>query len=281
MRIPELRVTARRRGLLVLATALVCVGCMAPAAQESQAPSDIPAVTASASASATAKPTPSATSESSAALAPSPTSSQTTAQHYSEGDTVAVTGDGLAVRQGPSTAYGLLAARRGVEVLSSPYRLTSGEQLIVRAGPLAIDGRDWYSVAHSDEAIQWTDPDRPDVGFSGWIAANDGATELIRFVAAASDPCCFIESGVGPATTAEVPTLPSAPGAVRGFVLTVGQADPAGSCHVRVIDDTDQVLLEETIVGWLNPLALWPGDADRLTIETECSWSLRVGNFVG
>ena len=281
MRIPELRVTARRRGLLVLATALVCVGCMAPAAQESQAPSDIPAVTASASASATAKPTPSATSESSAALAPSPTSSQTTAQHYSEGDTVAVTGDGLAVRQGPSTAYGLLAARRGVEVLSSPYRLTSGEQLIVRAGPLAIDGRDWYSVAHSDEAIQWTDPDRPDVGFSGWIAANDGATELIRFVAGASDPCCFIESGVGPATTAEVPTLPIAPGAVRGFVLTVGQADPAGSCHVRVIDDTDQVLLEETIVGWLNPLALWPGDADRLTIETECSWSLRVGNFVG
>ena len=70
MLFPELRVTARRRGLLVLATALVSIGCAAPGTQESQAPSDTPAATASASASATAAPTPSATSEPSATPAP-------------------------------------------------------------------------------------------------------------------------------------------------------------------------------------------------------------------
>ncbi len=51
LRMWELRVTAHRRSLAVLATALVCIGCTAPAAQVSQAPSDT-AATASPSASA-------------------------------------------------------------------------------------------------------------------------------------------------------------------------------------------------------------------------------------
>jgi len=44
---------------------------------------------------------------------------------------------------------------------------------------------------------------------------------------------------------------------------------------VRVTDDNDQVLLDETIVGWSNPSAWWPGDGDRLVIDTTCSRSLR------
>jgi hypothetical protein len=284
MRIPDLRVTACRPSLAVLAMALVCIGCTAPTAQESQAPSDTPAVTASASASATATPTPSATSEPSATLAPSPTSSPT-ADHYSAGDVLAVTGDGLAVREGPGTAYTMLGAARsdnsGTEVLGSPYRLAAGEQLVVGQGPLTIDGRDWYGVAHSDDAIHWTPPDEPEAGIQGWIAANDGAAHFVRLVAEGSDPCCFMESGVGSATTAAIPTLPvGAPGAIRGFTLMIGHTDPAGSCHVRVTDDTDQVLLDQTVVGWGNPGAWWPGDGDQLVIDTECSWSLRVGNFV-
>ena len=283
MRIPELRVNAGRRSPLVLAAALVCIGCAAPAAQESQAPSNIPARTPSASASATTTPTPSATSEPSAT--PSPTSSPT-ADHYSAGDVLAVTGDGLAVREGPATAYTVLAATRwddsGSEVLGSPYRLVAGEQLVVGQGPLTIDGRDWYAVAHSDDSIQWTAIDEPESGIYGWIAANEGEADFVRLVAEGSDPCCFVQSGVGSATTAVVPALPvGVPGAIRGFTLTIGHSDPAGSCHVRVTDDADQVLLDQTIVGWSNPGAWWPGDGDQLIIETECSWSLRVGNFVG
>jgi hypothetical protein len=65
---PELRITDRRRRLAALATALVCIGCTAPAAQQSQVPSGTVAVTGSAHPSASSSPTPvpptpSATSE--------------------------------------------------------------------------------------------------------------------------------------------------------------------------------------------------------------------------
>lgn len=195
---------------------------------------------------------------------------------------MAVTGDGLAVREGPGTAYTLLDAARwddsGTEVLGSPYRLVAGEQLVIGQGPLAIDGRDWYSVRHTDDEIRWTPPGDPGSGIHGWIATNDEAAEFVRLVVEASDPCCFVESGVGPSTTATVPTLPVPPsGGMRGFTLTVGHVDPAAACHVLVTDHTGEVLLDDTIVGWGNPGAWWPGEGGRLVIETECAWSLNVG----
>jgi len=197
-----------------------------------------------------------------------------------------VTADGLAVRQGPSTASPLVDAARwadgGVEVLGSPYRLTQGEELVIGPGPLGIDGREWYQVRHTDGEIQWTPPDDPGTGIQGWIAANDGDAEFARLVTDVSDPCCFVDSGVGPATTSEVPTLPvPATGGMRGLTLTIGHPDPAGSCDVRVTDDTGEILLAQTIVGWGNPGAGWPGEGGRLRIDTECSWSLSVGIFVG
>jgi hypothetical protein len=237
-------------------------------------------------ASQTAQPRTASPSASSASnLEASPTS-RPRAERYRLDDIVAVTVDGLAVRQGPGTGYTMLAAARwggdGIQVLGSPYRLAAGEELIVGQGPLAIDGRDWYAVRHTDEEIQWTPPGDPESAIHGWIATIDGAEEFVRLVAEASEPCCFYESGVGPATTAEVATLPAGPpGASRGFVITLGHAEPVGSCHIRVIDESDQVLLDETVVGWGNPGAWWPGEGDRLVIETDCSWSLRVGNFLG
>jgi hypothetical protein len=196
-----------------------------------------------------------------------------------------VTGDGLAVRQGPGTAYTLLAAARwdddGVEVLGSPYRLSVGDELVIGQGPLAIDGRDWYGVMNSDRAINWTLPGDPEFGVPGWVAANDGAAAFVRLVTQASDSCCFSNSGIGPATTGEVPAPPTPQGGSRGVEITVGHADPAESCHVRVADETGHVLVEETIVGWGNASGWWPGEGSRLLIETECSWSLRVGYWVG
>ena len=119
MRIPELRVTTSRRSLPLLATTLVCIGCTAPAAQESQAPSDTPVVTASASATATAMPTPSATSE------PSPTPAPTLAFEPPDGilppnSIVAVVVDELQLRAGP----GLAAAVTGLASAGERFAVT-------------------------------------------------------------------------------------------------------------------------------------------------------------
>ena len=70
-------------------------------------------------------------------------------------------------------------------------------------------------------------------------------------------------------------------GGMRGITLTIGHPDPAGSCDVRVTDDVGEILLDDTIVGWGNPGAWWPGEGGHLTIDTECSWSLRVNISVG
>lgn len=56
MRIPDFRVTAFRRSLAIFATALICIGCSAPTAQETHAQSDAAATTASAEPTLTAEP---------------------------------------------------------------------------------------------------------------------------------------------------------------------------------------------------------------------------------
>jgi hypothetical protein len=61
------------------------------------------------------------------------------------------------------------------------------------------------------------------------------------------------------------------------FTRRVAPTAPSVGCRVQ----PTCVSLDQTVVGWGNPGAWWPGDGDHLIIETECSWSLRVGNFVG
>jgi hypothetical protein len=198
---------------------------------------------------------------------------------YSGGDLVAVIGDGLAVREGPSTAYPLVAAERwgegGDELIGSPYRLSAGEELVIGAGPLAVDGRDWYTVSHTDAELQWIRPGESGIGTYGWIAANDSETEFIRLVVAASD-AGVRASGVGPATTSQIPPL-LGPGE-RGFHVWIAHQDPAGACDLTVTDNTGAVLLETSLIGWSRGYLgdNWPGDADRLHIDTDCSWSLLV-----
>lgn len=167
MRIPELRVTAYRRSLAILATALVFVGCAAPATQESQSPSDPPAVTASASASATAAQ--SASSEPVAAPTP------TLAFEPPDGilppnSIVVVIVDALQLRAGP----GLAAAETGLAF--------AGDQFSVAGwfGPVERDGVGWYRLG-------------PAIGgdLDAWAAAGSGADrylELVPTVCPSGDP---------------------------------------------------------------------------------------------
>ena len=113
----------------------------------------------------------------------------------------------------------LAAARWSTEVeeLDSPYRLSSGEQLIVDLGPLAIEGRSWYMVRHADDAIHWTVPGDPQSGMPGWIAADDGTATFVRLVESGSQECCFTATGVGPSTTSEISGLAVCDGCMRAF----------------------------------------------------------------
>jgi len=144
MRMPELRVTPRRPSLALLATALVCIACTAPAAQESQAPSDTAATTASASASATAIPTPSATSEPSATPAPTP-AFETPDDILPPNSIVAVIVDELQLRGGPGLSHAVVGTA------------SAGERFFVFDvfGPVVADGLDWYRLTTAGDSVLW------------------------------------------------------------------------------------------------------------------------------
>ena len=145
-----------------LVVALVLAGCAAPAALESQVPSDTPAAPASASPSPTALPTPSATSDTSA------TPSASLALEAPDGilppdSTVVVVVDELQLRAGP----GLAEDVTGVAV--------AGDQFSVPwwgFGPVVRDGLDWYRVG-------------PAIGgdLDAWAAAGSGTDHYFEVVA--------------------------------------------------------------------------------------------------
>jgi hypothetical protein len=136
MRTPEHRITAYRRSLGGLATALFCIGCAAPAAPESSTPSLSAAVT-SATESATAAPTPPATYQPSATPAPAPTLAVEPPDGLLPPNSIVVAVvDGLQLRAGPGL---------GADVTG---RAMAGEQFKVAGwfGPVVSDGLDWYRL---------------------------------------------------------------------------------------------------------------------------------------
>lgn len=167
MRIPELRVTASRRSLALIATALVFTACAAPAARESQAPSDTPAATASASASATAVPTLSATPELSVtpelSATPAPTLAFEPPDDILPPNSIVVTVvDGLQLRDGP----GLDADVTGLARTGDQFRVYQFY------GPVVRDGLDWYWLFSATAG-----------DLSAWAAAGSGAERYLEVVA--------------------------------------------------------------------------------------------------
>ena len=188
MRIPGLRVNARRRGLAVIATTLMCIGCTSPAALESQAASasarEAPNLTPSASITSTPAATPSTTAEPTPQPLPSP-------PLFGWGDVVAATADGLAVREEPSLSSPLVKeltySESGFAPTGRDVRLNAGHQIFVNLGPLMLDGRPWYrveSTAQPGEEYASLDFDPGADGSPGraWVAAADGSTPLLELV---------------------------------------------------------------------------------------------------
>jgi hypothetical protein len=158
MRTPELRVTTSARSLALLATALVCIGCTAPAAQQSQVPSDTAAVSASASASTTAVPTPSATSEPSATPAPT-LAFEPPDDILPPNSIVVVLVNELQLRGGP----GLSAAVVGTASAGSRFFVLDV------FGPVVADGLDWYRLTTAGDSVLWA-------------AAGSGADRFLEVV---------------------------------------------------------------------------------------------------
>jgi len=124
LRIPELRATASCRSLAVLAVALVCIGCTAPAL-ESEAPSGSTGATPS----ATAIP-----------ATPAPTSSPT-----SEPSLAVVVVDGLNLREGPGMDQPIQTVGPGIPTSGEPIRLSANERVwVIDAREVAAET--WYHV---------------------------------------------------------------------------------------------------------------------------------------
>jgi len=191
MRTPELRVTASPRSLALLATALLCIGCTAPAAQVSQSPSAIPTTTSSAIATATAAvATRSPTADQSVAAASTPGSSVITGFEFS--DILQVQVDGLAVREAPSLTSDMAQGYRydgATYVPTGDVRLGAGDFVSVHLGPLPIGDTIWYLVWPAEEGRlnyspsgSW-DSNGSSPSVSGndpaWVAASVGEDDYL------------------------------------------------------------------------------------------------------
>jgi hypothetical protein len=166
MRIRELRATARRRSLSIVAAALVCVGCAAPAGQGSQSPSgslgDVPPASA---ASLTPTPTSSPASQPSATPA---LAFEAPAGVLPPNSLVIVTGDGLRIRETPG--------------LSGPVMTTVGAGQVLWTGGSAteVDGIRWYLMSFAAGFRDW--PTFPEGTQSGWVAAGVGDERYVELM---------------------------------------------------------------------------------------------------
>jgi hypothetical protein len=165
MRTPELRVTASPRSMALLATAIVCIGCTAPAAQESQSPSETAASTSTSMPSARATPSegPSASPTAGSTDTPAPTLAfEAPPGVLPPGSFAVVTGDGLRLRETPTPEGRVITTLR------------ADDRLEVHIGRwTSSDGTEWYQVAL-------------DGNNQGWAAAEAGDK---RFLALETPTC--------------------------------------------------------------------------------------------
>ncbi len=155
--------------------------------------STTPTPSASTTASATPRPTastaaPSPTASNSAdPQTPVPTADQATALGVPPGllpagSVVVTTGDGIRIREEPSTSAQIVATMAAGDAVYV--------EATINAGPVSADGYDWYRVAYAggEDIWPWQDviPPEATTYVTGWMAAGS-ATE--RFVKLADVVC--------------------------------------------------------------------------------------------
>jgi hypothetical protein len=215
-----------------------------------------------------------------------------------------VTVDGLAVRRGPGTDFDLVSSYRydadtNTEVLDEgEVRLDDGHYVWVEDGPLVIDGVPWYRVYDSlpqteprEEPARW-DADGDDFrADAGWVAGGSGS-EAYLVPEDAPEPDGPV-GGEGPEPYAIIfetggdATEPFSPDAAVGIRWAAAAPD-GGSCTITFrLEPAGVEMASVQVDRWAIGEAFWPEDGSvpegeqRVEVETDCTWSLRVHPIIG
>lgn len=281
----------------LLALALVVAGCSTPAVGSTPPPTPTPAAPTS-TPNPTVEPSTPTPSEpaSPAAPTPTPTPKPQAALDLEPMTPIRVLVNGLAVRKGPGTDYGLLTAYRYPAVfVTDALRLEAGHYLGIHHGPVIVNGVPWllvYNVQQpgesSDDTLGWdADGDEFHTDF-GWIAAagSDGSAyvEVAEFPRNPGDPVYgpgpepyLVAHGSG-SFTSDVLDVTSEP--------TIGwlAADTeGGSCTFTVAFESGDPLVDVQVNGAAmdSVFAVGVTGSMAVVVETDCSWSLTVAPAQG
>lgn len=188
-------------------------------------------------------------------------------------DTVTRTGPGpdyeptgAAVAQGPTRTD-----------QPEPYRVFAGDRVVVEHGPLRIGDTDWFLVHSAEERGEVS------VGAivptsASWVPARDGEATLFEPIDASIANCVFVAAG-GPGRAAlNVPSDQCSTGGLcrTGALAWVAAAPLGASCRFLATDeDSKEVVIEADVSEWSSG-AVWSPRETRLTVDTDCIWSLQT-----
>ena len=84
-------------------------------------------------------------------------------------------------------------------------------------------------------------------------------------------------AAVGNGVTSAVPLLPICSGLSCAVWWTAGQADPVGTCDLRMtVESSGELLVDQPIVGVTQGVALWMEEGAAIVVDSDWSWSLEV-----
>lgn len=297
------------RAVGIMATALLAIGCAAPAAQVSQGPS------ATHGAWTTASPAPETPAQTTAAPPATPTPTPATAPSASPpvstgfqyADILRVEVDGLAVREAPSLTSPLAQGYRAVEGSVEPtgdVRLDAGYLVSVHLGPLRSGDLVWYLVwpavdgrLHYNPGPWWdSNGDFGTVGGvdPGWVAGSVGDDQYVTLFRR-PEPHEIDQNVVMVSGTADYESGPQPRHDLWGFNWAVAATDNASPCAFSVTLEPDEGGAEPVVaveastddvaqgpvtgpgsqisLPW-GPSAGGPWDSFAVSIKSGCSWAV-------
>lgn len=184
-------------------------------------------------------------------------------------------------RAGPGLHYeptGAVVADGWIETAApEPYRVFAGDRVVVEHGPLRIGDTDWFLV-HSAEVRGVVSVGAIVPTSSSWVPASDGEAALFEPVDGTSGECVFVTAG-GPGRFAlNIPSEQCSTGGLcrAGALAWVAAAPPGETCRFLATDEEPgEVVIEADVSEWSSG-AVWSPRETRLTVDTDCIWTLRT-----
>jgi hypothetical protein len=212
--------------------------------------------------------------------------------------------DGLAVRAGPGSSYPLIdgyawnAARTAEVLVTDEVRVNDGHYVWVDAGPLVVAGVPWYRVTNVDQpgedaedTLGW-DADGDDSRFdAGWVAGRDAEAAFLVPDQPAPAEGPHHGDGLDPlllmAGSGNVTSDPFFTDVPVG--VTWHAADPdEDACNISITLQPASIDMGSLRVeGFASGDNWWPREGSvtagnyRIDVQSNCTWSLRVGIIQG